>query len=99
MRPLLGAAEAAVLGAAVQKAVQRLEQLRLVQQKRVVPVIGSDLDKADVARSSVQRMHDLPAFRGRKQPVAGEGDDAETRACAVERAGQRTAVLRRRIEI
>ena len=38
---LTGAAEAAALSAAVQKTVQGLEQLRLVQQKRIVPVIGT----------------------------------------------------------
>src|SRR5260370_37161842 len=99
MRPSPGTAEAAVLGAAVQKTVQGLEQLRLVQHKRVVPVIGSNLDKADLGCGSVKRVHNLPTFRGRKQPIAGERDYAETRAGALECAGQRSAVFRRQVKI
>ena len=44
------------------------------------PVFSRDLDKADIGGDGVQRMHQLAAFRGREQPVAGKRDDAEPRA-------------------
>ena len=68
-----------------QKAAQGREQLRLVQQERVVALVGLDLDKADIGGDRVQRVHDGAALRGREQPVAGERDDAEARLRAAER--------------
>src|SRR5205814_4967983 len=62
--------QAVMLGTAGQKAAQCREQLRLVQQKRIVALVGLDLDKADIGRDRVQRMHQGAAFRGREQPIA-----------------------------
>src|SRR3982074_1904920 len=78
------AGQAAMLGAAGQEAAQGCEQLRLVQQKSVVTLVGLDLDKADIGGDRVQRMHQGAALRGREQPIAGEGDDAEARLRARE---------------
>ena len=88
-----------MLGTAGEKAAQGREQLGLLQQKRVMPVFGGDLDKADIRRHRVQRMHHLAAFRGREQPVAGERDHAKARARAGKGAGQRALVLGRKVEI
>src|SRR5881275_1998214 len=79
--------QAAMLGAAGQKAAQGREQLRFVQQKRVVTLV--DLDKADIGRDRVQRMHQGSAFRCWEQPIAGEGDDAEPRLRAGKGGRQR----------
>src|SRR5579884_2791839 len=87
--------QAAVLGAAGEEAAQCLEQLRLVQQEGVVALVGLDLDETDVGGDSIERVHDLAALGGREQPVASERDDAEARPGALERSGQRAAMLLR----
>src|SRR5215469_2056386 len=92
-------AETAMLGAAVQKAVQRLKQFRLVEQKSVVAVVGGDLYEADIRRRRIERVHDLAAFRGWKEPIARKRDDAETRAASLEHMRQRAAMLGSEIEI
>src|SRR5579883_3353335 len=89
----LVAAEAAMLGAAGEKAAQGREQFGLVQQEGVVPLVALDLDKADIGGHRVERMHDLAALRGREQPVASERDDAEPRRRPGEGGGQRAAML------
>ena len=83
----------------VQEAGDRVEQLRLVQQKGVVALVGLDLDEADIGRHRVQRVHDLAALARRIEPVAGEGDDAEARLHVLEGVGQRAAMVGGEVEI
>jgi hypothetical protein len=40
-------------------------------------LVALDLYKADIAGHGVEGMGDIFVLRRRKQPVAGEGDDAE----------------------
>ena len=91
--------QAATLGAAGHKAAQCREQLGLVQQKRVMPLVGLDLDEADIGGDRVEGMDQGPAFGGRKQPIAGERDDAEAWLGAGERSRQRSAMLGGEVEI
>src|SRR5262249_29507680 len=70
-----------------------------MQQKGVVPIVGFDLDKADIRGGGVQCLHQFSAFRGREQPVASKGYNAEARMSALERARQRPSVLDRKIEV
>src|SRR5580700_2123828 len=93
------AGDAAMLGAPGQEAAQGREQLGLVQQEGVMSLVGLDLDKADIRRDSVEGVDERPAFRGREQPVAGEGDDAETRLPAGKGGRQRPAMLGGKVEI
>src|SRR6267378_805047 len=93
------AGQAAMLGAAGQEAAQGREQLRLVQQKSVVTLVGLDLDKADIGGHRIQRMHQGAALRSRKQPIAGEGDDAEAWLRAREGGRQRPFMLGGEVEI
>src|SRR3546814_11926484 len=84
-----------MLGAAVEKAAEHPDEFRLVQQEGVVPLVALDLDEADIRRDRVQRVDDVAAFRSRKQPIAAEGDDAESRPAALEGRGQMAAMPRR----
>src|ERR1700690_33784 len=74
---ILRSRQAAMLGAAVEEPAQRGEQLGLVQQERIVALVGRDLDKADIGGDGVERMHQLAALARREQPVAGERNDPE----------------------
>ena len=51
-------------------------------------LVALDLDEGDGGAGGVQRMHDGAVLLRRKQPVGGEGDEAETRARAAEGLGQ-----------
>ena len=61
--------------------------------------VGLDLDEAHLGRGGVERMGDVLVLDRRKQPVAGEGDDAEARLGAAEGFGQHAAIVRGEIEI
>src|SRR5712671_5906554 len=73
------AGDAAVLGTAGQKSAQGGEQLRLLQQEGVVPLVGLDLDKADVGGDGIQRVHQRATLGSWEQPIAGERDRAKAR--------------------
>src|SRR5437763_5714488 len=91
--------DAAMLGTAGQKAAQGGEQLRLVRQEAVVPLVGLDLDKADMGGDGVQRVHQRATLGSREQPVAGEGDRAKPRLRPGKGGRQRPAMLGREVEI
>src|SRR5438045_9067487 len=58
--------QAVMLGTAGQKAAQCREQLRLVQQNRIVALVGPALAKADIGRHPVPRMPRADAAQGRQ---------------------------------
>ena len=62
-------------------------------------VFGLELDETDIGGNRIQRVHDLAALLGGKQPVAGEGDEAEARLGAGESIGEHPAVIGGEIEI
>src|SRR5690606_2559415 len=88
-----------MLGTAGDEAAQRREQFRLVEQERVMSLVALDLDEADIGRDGVQRMDDGAVLCRRKQPVAGEGHDAEAHRRVAEGIREHAVMLGRKIEI
>src|SRR5664280_1883747 len=91
--------QAPCLAGAVEEAAHDAEQFRLFEQEGVVALVGDDLGERDACARSIERMHDGARFRGRKQPVAGERNHAETRGRALERIRQHAVVVGGEIEI
>ncbi len=61
--------------------------------------IRFDLDEGDGGACRVEGMHDLAAFGGRKEPVAGEGNQAKARLAVAERLGKAPAMIGGEVEI
>src|SRR5258708_24467126 len=91
--------QAARLRGTIEKAAHDGEQLRLLQQEGVVALVGDDLGERDARAAGIERMHDGARIKGRKQPVRGEGDHAETGGRILERARQHAVEIRRQVEI
>ncbi len=91
--------QAARLGGAFEETAHDREQLRLVEQEGVVPLVGDDLGERDARAAGIERMHDGARIRGRKQPVRGERDHAEARRRPLEGIGEHAVAVRREIEI
>ena len=91
--------DAAALGGADQEAAQGRLEFRLVEQEGVVALVALDLDEADIGGDGVERLDHGAALAGREQPVAGEGEEAESHRRAAEGIGQHAALLRRQVEI
>src|ERR1700746_3846050 len=83
----------------IEEAADDLDQFGLVEQEGVVALVGGDLGERDPGAGGIERVHDLARFRGRKQPVAGEGDDAKPRLGGFEGVGEHAAIVRREVEI
>ena len=64
-----------------------------------MPLVGLDFGERHPRAAGIERMHDRARFRGRKQPVAGERDDAKTRARVAERFRQRAVMIGGEIEV
>src|SRR5438477_8720375 len=91
--------DATAFGRSVQEAAQRLFELGLVQQEGIVALVALDFHEADIGRDRVQRLHHRPALPRGKEPVTGEGEEAEAHRGAAEHIGQYAALLGRQIEI
>src|SRR5262249_59690173 len=81
------------------KAAHDRKQFRLLEQERVVPLVGDDLRERDARGTRVERVHDGARLDRRKQPVAGERYHAETRLGAAERLGEYPAIVGGEIEV
>jgi len=64
-----------------------------------VATVGFDLDEGDGRAGRVQRVDDRAALLGRKQPVAGERDQAEAGFRAGKGIGQPAAMVGGEVEI
>src|SRR5438067_6247410 len=62
-------------------------------------LVALDLDKADLRRHRIQGMSDSLVLHRGEQPVAGEGDDAETRRIHAKHVRKLAAMLARQVEI
>src|SRR6185437_7646410 len=91
--------QAAMARAAVEETAQRREEFRLLEQERVVTLVGLDLNEADIRRDRVERVNDGAALPRRIEPVAGERDQTEPRRRAAERISEGAVMLRRKVEI
>lgn len=61
--------------------------------------VGLDLHEGHRRAGGIQGMHDRPAFLGRKQPIACEGNETETGLGAGEGIGQPPAMVGGEVEI
>jgi hypothetical protein len=87
------------LPAPSEKAAHDGEQFRLVEQECVVTLVRDDFGERHPCARRIERLDDGARLGSRKQPVAGERDDAEPRGRAMEGLGQNTIVIGCQIEI
>src|SRR5882724_8349221 len=101
MMSLIGSArgQAAMLGAAIEEAVQGGGEFRLVEQEGVMALVALDLDEADIGGDRVERVHDGAALGRGEQPVGGERGQAEAHLGVAKGVGQHAAMLGREVEI
>src|ERR1700722_11072238 len=75
------------------------DEVRHVEKEGVVTAIRLDLDERHGGAPRVERMDESARIAGRKQPVGGEGDHAESRLRRLERARERAVIIGGEIEI
>src|ERR1700730_2419871 len=83
----------------LQKAAHNVEQFRLLEEERVVALVGDDLAKRNPRAPGIERVHNRTRIRGRKQPIGGKRDHAEQGGRILEGVRQHALAVRREIKI